>query len=253
MNTTPTHLETYSCAGRDSHRAFTLIELLVVVAIIALLIAILLPSLTKARAIARITACSSQQRQIIIAWAMYAQDNKQELVGAETSVANAWARSSNPDKLQNILDGKLYKYIGQTSVYKCPSDRRNMSFNGTTYVPCPPYYRSYSFSEYAGGDTPHFSITRITGFKQPARTMVFLGDQDPRGSNTGSWVIPATGGNWTDWPATWHLDGVNIGFADTHVEYYKHRDPFTMEITWFFTPAPGSADLLYFQSIYCPK
>ncbi|NQU12329.1 prepilin-type N-terminal cleavage/methylation domain-containing protein, partial [bacterium] len=58
--------------GRRRHRAFTLIELLVVIAIIALLAALLLPSLKNARIRAQTAVCRSNLRQLAIGWMMYA-------------------------------------------------------------------------------------------------------------------------------------------------------------------------------------
>src|SRR5688572_8459806 len=69
----------YPDQGRQNmrtRRAFTLVELLVVIGIIAVLIGILLPSLSRAQRNARMTACLSNQRQLILAVFMYAQDNK---------------------------------------------------------------------------------------------------------------------------------------------------------------------------------
>src|SRR3954464_739964 len=72
----------------SSRRAFTLVELLVVIAIIALLIAILLPVLSKAKETPRAVACQSNQRQLAQAFLLFAHDNKGQFPG------NFWDRAN---------------------------------------------------------------------------------------------------------------------------------------------------------------
>ena len=90
----------FGSAGRWSSQAFTLIELLVVIAIIAILAAMLLPTLSKAKAQALRIQCVNQEKQLIISWAMYSGDYNDRLVlnGAGQPRATGpylWVQGSN--------------------------------------------------------------------------------------------------------------------------------------------------------------
>lgn len=108
--------------SRD-RRAFTLVELLVVIGIIAVLLAILLPSLNRARESGRRVQCLSNMRQLGLAFMMYVQENKQRFpaVAAESLPEDwiYWEQSRNRD------NGQLVRYTGGKFVdklYTCPSD-----------------------------------------------------------------------------------------------------------------------------------
>ena len=129
----------FSRSGR-ARRAFTLVELLVVIGIIALLISILMPALTKARNQALAIKCGNQVRQIYMACAMFAQDNKGHLPRASVGPPNdptgrldserTCAFTARPGSEWGILDyskGVLVPYIpGGNDVRKdtfyCPGD-----------------------------------------------------------------------------------------------------------------------------------
>ena len=78
----------------ETHKGFTLIELLVVISIIALLMAILIPSLSLARKQASGSACLGNEQSLILAWVMYADDNDGKLVGGYPYVRDIYKSGS---------------------------------------------------------------------------------------------------------------------------------------------------------------
>jgi len=105
--------------GRDGaavRRAFTLIELLVVVAIIAVLIALLLPSLGRAKAQAAATACGAQLKQVGNASAMYSQENQNFVVPFQYDFNGGWNTVGGP-RWFNLL----YAYTSSYRIFNCPT------------------------------------------------------------------------------------------------------------------------------------
>jgi len=95
--------------GRRAACGFTLIELLVVISIVAIMIAILLPALEKARDVARTLQCQTQLRQMGQAMHMYAAENKQRMV-YDTRLTN-WSLSGHGFGLPTT-PGRLQEYVG---------------------------------------------------------------------------------------------------------------------------------------------
>jgi prepilin-type N-terminal cleavage/methylation domain-containing protein len=139
--------------NRRYARAFTLIELLVVIAVIAVLVAILLPSLSRAREAGRRAACMGNLRQMQVAWHLYADDHDSRIVcgkawgwepkpGDEISWELSWCSKFVPDARPCVLStskadasmwtGALAPYVGKVSVYRCPSRCRRDFWGGTT-------------------------------------------------------------------------------------------------------------------------
>lgn len=210
-------------------RAFTLVELLVVIGIIALLIGILIPALSKAQQQAKVTACLSNIRQLTTAWMTYSNEYKGALVFAETGEA-----STDPDKRDGwVIDipgdpatntrasierGLIWKYAPAAEAYRCPASYDTANF------------RSYSINTYMNGRASLLTppapppIAKISRAK--SKLMVFIEEFDERGFNQGSfyqvWVDPRDQSTrqWLfgDVPAFFHKKATNMSFADGHAE-----------------------------------
>jgi prepilin-type N-terminal cleavage/methylation domain-containing protein len=142
-------------AFMSERRGFTLIELLVVIAIIAILMAILMPTLNRAREQGRRAACLNSLRQLGLAWTMYADENDDKLVngamgygppyntsfGHENELAWVlnccapdWANGEQlPEDVQKerIRGGSLWRYVNETKLDEChllPGGSRGAGF-----------------------------------------------------------------------------------------------------------------------------
>jgi len=208
--------------GGDT-RGFTLIELLVVIAIIAVLMAILMPALNRVREQGKRAACLSNVKQMTLGWMMYADDNDQKIISGKTD-RNSWVYwpgrdASEEARIDGIQSGLLFPYCPNIKLYKCPTGVRGEvvtyaavdSMNGHDAIP---------------GAEGQVLKNRVQ-IRRPGQRAVYL--DEGRLSPT-SWTVWYDQERWWDQITARHGDGTNLSFADGHSEYWKWKDPSTLEI-----------------------
>ena len=210
----------HSKSQREARVGFTLIELLVVIAIIAILAAILFPVFQRVRENARRSACTSNLKQMSLAFIQYTQDSD-ELMPCITDGAlgsgqlGGWVYYSNFGLGNQVVfdptQGSIYQYIKSTGVYVCPDD----SFAQTSHDS---YAISSCVGTYARVGSTYRRGKNISQFSNPAGMMLLC--EESSGSSSGSTNDGYMNNNVNrDHVSLRHTGGSNFAFIDGHAKY----------------------------------
>ncbi|MGB2809486.1 MAG: prepilin-type N-terminal cleavage/methylation domain-containing protein, partial [Sedimentisphaerales bacterium] len=245
----------------NKQRGFTLIELLVVIAIIALLLALLMPALERARAHARRAVCTANLRDLAIAWIIYADDNDGKIVNgqpndnprqtggpppAKVYVEIPWAlemvidpATGDPDEQtltkydheKTIKDGALWPNNQNVKAYRCPGGKAK-------------HLRTYSIVCSLNGDRSPVSTLGSAGSMLCVKNRSLVRRPHDRiVSVCEGWVNNLSyrvgyinPGQWIDPPPARHSNGMAFVFADGHSGYWKWKGLGTIEAGKMRTP-----------------
>ena len=266
---------------RRFQTAFTLIELLVAIAIIAILAALLLPVLSKAKVRATAIQCQGNLQQLQLAWQMYVNDHNDFIPGNnwwQEAGSNGMARCSlnwttgwedatladNPDNTNTDLFlnpqwSSLGEYSKSAAIYHCPASRVMVREGNGLF----PLARTVSMNGWMGYinrplDTQFQFIRKTTDLVKLSASdaFVFIDERDDS-VDDGFFGVSMVNDTMVEIPANYHGGAGPVTFADGHAELHRWSSPDTQfrqqsgvatENYKFISVAPDDPDLLWLQA-----